>query len=363
VRAGQEGAAPRPILSMGGGEAEEARVRSVLGSRYALVLDTAQTCATRLVGPIELDREGARLLRRHRLRSPGIPVVVICPDAAPGSLVRDCFREGAADVLASDEIERGLPQAIDRLLQRRSAGDDHDSEAQLMAAELGKRARDLEAALAAVQASYAQTLNALVSALDAREHETAHHSQRVAIYSIMLGVRRGLDESALESLFRGALLHDIGKIGIPDAVLLKPGSFTPDEWEIMRQHTEIGGGILSGVAFLREAADVPRCHHEAWNGTGYPGGLMGEGIPLNARIFAVVDTYDAIRSERPYKSAQPHGRAIELIHDASESRLDPRLVQLFCAEPESTWARLDESVGGSITFEASLQACHKISTP
>jgi HD-GYP domain-containing protein (c-di-GMP phosphodiesterase class II) len=131
----------------------------------------------------------------------------------------------------------------------------------------------------------------------------------------------------------------------------------------MRQHTEIGGGILSGVGFLRDAADVPRCHHEAWNGTGYPHGLMGEKIPLNARIFAVVDTYDAIRSERPYKKAQPHHEAIELIRQASEVRLDPRLVELFCSEPEATWGRLDQSVAGSITFEGSLQACQKIAAP
>jgi len=348
---------------MGGGEAEEARVRSVIGTRYDLALDVSQTCAVRLVGPVELGAEGTRLLRRHRLRSPAIPIVVLCANDAPGTLVRDCYREGVADVLCSDEIERSLPQALDRLLQRRNAGQDQDSESQFMAAELGKRARDLEAALAQVQESYAQTLNALVSALDAREHETAHHSQRVAIYSIMLGVRRGLGEGPLQNLYRGALLHDIGKIGIPDAVLLKPGSFTPDEWQVMRQHTEIGGGILSGVSFLRDAADVPRCHHEAWNGTGYPSGLMGDGIPLNARIFAVVDTYDAIRSVRPYKPAQPHETAIRLIGEASEVRLDPVLVQLFCAEPESTWMRLDQAVAGSITFEASLQACHKIAAP
>ncbi len=128
----------------------------------------------------------------------------------------------------------------------------------------------------------------------------------------------------------------------------------------MRRHVEIGGEILGKIAFLKAASDVPMYHHEAWDGSGYPCELKGTDIPLNARIFAVVDSYDAIRSERPYKAAQPHAEAIQLLGAASGKRLDPSLVEQFVAEPEASWNQLEGSLGQDLTFELVLHACRQV---
>jgi putative nucleotidyltransferase with HDIG domain len=346
-----------------GGELLEDAIRASLGDSFCLAIDAPDAAANdlRLIGPQELNRSGARAVRSHRMRAPQVPVLVIADSEFSADSVRDCYRNGASDVLHPDEIGDALARTLDRVVAQTRRGERDDSEEARMAESLGQRARDLEAALQQVRDGYDETLAALVSALDIRERETASHSHRVAIYSLMLAMRLGLHEEELEPLYRGALLHDIGKIGIPDAVLLKPGRFTEEEWDVMRTHVTIGADILRKIGFLRSACDVPQSHHEAWDGSGYPGGLVALDIPLHARIFAVVDSYDAIRSKRPYKEAKPHAEAIELLERASGSRLDPSLVQLFSAEPEETWQVLDKSVGGAVTFETGLRACTSVS--
>jgi putative nucleotidyltransferase with HDIG domain len=320
-----------------------------------------EDCDLRIVGPAELAAHGARVLRRHRMRCPRTPALAIHAADASATLVRECFRAGAGDVIAEGEIQAELHRSIEGLLLRFSARRDRDRETELLAAELGKHARDLEATLERLRESYDQTLNALVAALDMRERETAFHSQRVAAYSVLVGVRLGLDDTELENLYRGALLHDIGKIGTPDAVLLKPGKFTEEEWVVMRRHAESGGRMLDSIGFLREASDVPHSHHEAWNGGGYPAKLAGEAIPLHARIFAVVDSYDAIRSKRPYKEPMTHAQALEQLDNASGKRLDPELVEVFKREPQATWSEIEKSLEGVITFSTCIATCRSLS--
>jgi HD-GYP domain-containing protein (c-di-GMP phosphodiesterase class II) len=138
-----------------------------------------------------------------------------------------------------------------------------------------------------------------------------------------------MPEAEMVQVRRGALLHDIGKMGIPDAILLKPGPLTDDEWEIMRLHPVYAYELLSPIPFLASALDIPYCHHEKWDGTGYPQGLKGEQIPVAARIFAVVDVWDALRSDRPYRAAWPEERVIEHIRTLSGSHFDPRAVDAF----------------------------------
>jgi HD-GYP domain-containing protein (c-di-GMP phosphodiesterase class II) len=347
-------------VSLGETEDIRALVRSALSEDYDLITGVPSDCSLRLVGPAEIEKGGPRILRRHRLRSPDIPLIVLLPTDAPTELVRHCFREGAYDVIGVEEIPSTLAKVAQRAIDHVWSGRSREDEAQRMASELGKRARDLEAALEAVKEAYDQTLVALVTALDTRERETAWHSQRVSAYSLLVGLRIGLEDSDLENLFRGALLHDIGKIGIPDAVLLKPGSFTEEEWEIMRGHTTIGAHILNGISFLRLAADVPLSHHEAWEGGGYPEGLKGQEIPLHARIFAVVDSYDAIRSKRPYKEPKEHDEAVTLLKQSAGKRLDPALVECFVNEPEQTWEQLERNLGGAPTFENMLRMCQEV---
>lgn len=172
----------------------------------------------------------------------------------------------------------------------------------------------------------------LAAALDAREHETGLHSQRVACHTQVLAQHFTQDAQQLRQIYCGALLHDLGKIGIPDAILQKPGPLTQDEWLVMRTHPEIGQRILASVPFMAEAADIVLCHEEHFDGTGYPRGLSGEAIPLGARLFAVIDTLDTMTSDRPYRKGSSFDAAKTEILSLSGAQFDPQAVEAFSAE-------------------------------
>jgi len=178
-------------------------------------------------------------------------------------------------------------------------------------------------------ASYETCIEILSKTLDLRDHETEGHSLRVAKMSTDLARVFGMDDEAVARMRRGALLHDIGKIGIPDAILLKPGSLDSMEREVMRRHPVIARELFLDVPFLREAIDVPWCHHERWDGRGYPRGLAGEDIPLPARVFAVVDVYDALTHDRPYRRAMGERESLQLVAGGAGSQFDPLMVQFF----------------------------------
>ena len=180
--------------------------------------------------------------------------------------------------------------------------------------------------------SYMAFAEALVSALDVREHETGLHSKRVACHTLVLAKRFTQDPERLRQIHWGALLHDIGKIGIPDAILLKEGPLTEDEWEQMRRHPEKGAGILDGLPFMAKAAEIVRSHEERYDGTGYPLGLRGETIPWGARLFAVIDTLDAMTSDRPYRKGCSFDIAKAEILRMSGTQFDPAAVDAFLAE-------------------------------
>ncbi|NOY12168.1 MAG: HD-GYP domain-containing protein [Deltaproteobacteria bacterium] len=173
---------------------------------------------------------------------------------------------------------------------------------------------------------------ALVAALDEREHKTSQHSKRVACHTLVLARHFTADPEMLHQVYWGALLHDIGKIGVPDAVLLKRGPLSESEWSVMRSHPEKGYSILSRLPFLAEAAEIVRCHQERFDGTGYARGLVGEAIPWGARIFAVIDTLDAMTSDRPYRKGGSFEEAKTAILRMSGTQFDPRAVDVFLAE-------------------------------
>ncbi|HBY93580.1 MAG TPA: hypothetical protein DEP84_06355, partial [Chloroflexi bacterium] len=189
-------------------------------------------------------------------------------------------------------------------------------------------------------ASYDHTLDALVAALDARDKETEGHSRRVVAYTLALARRMTIPEEELATIQRGALLHDLGKIGVPDAILHKPGPLTEEEWAIMRRHPEWGERILRGIPFLDGACEIVCAHQERWDSAGYPQGLAGETIPLGARIFAVADTFDAITSDRPYRAARPYAVARAEIEAGRGTQFDPQVVDAFLQVPEAEWLRL-----------------------
>ncbi|MDP3305870.1 MAG: GAF domain-containing protein [Erysipelotrichaceae bacterium] len=180
--------------------------------------------------------------------------------------------------------------------------------------------------------SYDNTIKGWAHALDLRDKETEDHSQRVMEMTIGIAQKMGMNEEELAHVRRGALLHDIGKMGIPDAILLKPGPLTEEEWKVMRMHPVYAFEMLSSIEYLRHALDIPYCHHEKWDGTGYPRGLKNEEIPLAARIFAIVDVYDALTSDRPYRKAWSKETALEYIRMESGVHFDPKLVDMFFKE-------------------------------
>jgi len=192
-----------------------------------------------------------------------------------------------------------------------------------------KAIADLEASNRALTRAYNSTLEGWVRALDLRDRETEGHTKRVTRLTVRLARRMGIPEEEVEHLRRGALLHDIGKIGIPDSVLRKSGALDEAEWELMRMHPVWAHEMISSVEFLQPALDIPYCHHEKWDGTGYPRGLKGEAIPLAACVFAVVDVWDALRSERPYSAAWDDERALEHLREQAGSHFDPAVVDEF----------------------------------
>lgn len=180
--------------------------------------------------------------------------------------------------------------------------------------------------------AYDATIEGWSRALDLRDRETEGHTQRVTDMTLQLARKMSLSEERLTFIKRGALLHDIGKMGIPDTILLKPDELDEEEQQVMRQHPQLAYDMLEPIAYLREALDIPYCHHEKWDGTGYPRGLSGTQIPLEARLFAIVDVWDAITTDRPYRKGWSKEKALEYIRSESGKYFDPQLVKMFLKE-------------------------------
>ena len=188
---------------------------------------------------------------------------------------------------------------------------------------------DMQKANRALIIAYDETIEGWALALELRDNETQGHSQRVTDLVVELAKKMGVTGVDLVNLRRGAILHDIGKMGVPDRILHKPGRLDADEWEIMKQHPVYGYEMLSKIEFLKDALDIPLYHHERWNGKGYPEGLTGTNIPLAARIFAIVDVWDAVTNERPYHKAWSEDEALALIRAERGEHFDPDVVDAF----------------------------------
>jgi len=308
---------------------------------------------------VEDDAAGAALrVRELRLLCPGVPVVVVGPISDP-ALVRSLWRAGAVDVLFANE-SGDVGEAIGRAVERHRLFSATHRTLERYTAGLGERSRRLESALDSLDQSYEETLRALIRSLDAREQETAGHSHRVALWTLYFAVVTGVPAEKLRDIHRGALLHDIGKIGIPDQILLKRGELTDAEWVVMRTHPHIGFEILAQVEHLRAASEIPYAHHEKWNGNGYPRGLEGEEIPLGARLFAIVDVYDALRSERPYKVALDREATLRILRGESGRHFDPSLVECFVSITQETWTRLNPPGLATMTFPELLELARTV---
>jgi putative nucleotidyltransferase with HDIG domain len=291
--------------------------------------------------------DGLVLLQKLHEREPDLPVVMVTAmhdiSAAIGAL-----RTGAYDYVLKPFERDELYFSVRRALEHRRLVIENRNYQSGLEILVQERTAQLSHALRDLEKSYDYTLEAFAGALDLRDAETEGHCQRVTKYTVLIARSMGIAEpGALRHLARGAFLHDIGKMGIPDNILRKPGPLTEEEWQVMRRHTEIGYAALRNIPFLRQAAEIVLTHQERYDGQGYPKGLRGEEIPLGARIFAVADAFDAMISERPYRRPIPIEAARAEILRHAQSQFDPRVVEVFLALPPETWWKVRGSPGGA----------------
>jgi ribonuclease P protein subunit RPR2 len=239
------------------------------------------------------------------------------------------------------ETSEALAARLERV-ERDAAG--RQRQLERYAADLREVFKRERASAQELRASYMATVRALANAVEARDAYTGKHAERVAAYGVALARAIGLDVSSSPQAEFGFLLHDVGKVAIPDAILFKPDKLTDEEYALVARHPVIGAEILRDVTFLGEAKLVVRHHHERWDGAGYPDGLHGDDIPLAARVFAVADTLDALTTDRPYREATGWSEAREVIRANSGSQFDPDIVRVFDTIPDETFGRLREAV-------------------
>ena len=250
------------------------------------------------------------------------------------------MKEGAADYILKPFQMEAVIVSLRRALEMKRMEAEIAEYRQNLENMVEHRTKELIAARRRIEQTYDETLHTLAAAVDLRDNETAGHSRRVTLYSLEMARRLNFSPTQLKQLERGAYLHDIGKIGIPDSILLKPGKLSPEETAIMQSHVRIGYELMSRVAFLSFAALIVLTHQECYDGSGYPQGLAGDEIPLGARIFAVADTYDAMRSDRPYRRGRSYAVARAEIEREAGKQFDPAVVDVFLSVQENVWERI-----------------------
>jgi len=285
----------------------------------------------------------------------GDTAVVMLSGSGDIKLAVRAMQGGALDYIVKPFDLAEVAGTIGRAIASKQARMERERYLAGLEAALQDQSVTLRSTLNQLQEASQETLEALVTALDAREKETQAHSKRVSEYSVHLAGAMGVGGAELEVIRQGSMLHDIGKIGVPDRILLKPGSLSEDELVEMRKHPEIGSWIVSGVESLKRAADIVISHHERFDGKGYPAAVSGQRIPLGARVFAVADCLDAILSDRPYRGGQTSEHAREEIARHAGSQFDPEVTRCFLKIPNSVWEDIREKT------LATQQAIHPVS--
>ena len=280
--------------------------------------------------------QGTDLIPLLQKNSPRSVLIFISDQDIDGNTVR-AFRAGAFEVIQKPfelkKIEMGVDKAFAQY-ELKCLKDRYQYHLEELVAE---RTAELDKALEEIENSYRMTLKALVQALETRDFETHGHSERVVTFSLRLGYELDLDKNALRDLELGALLHDIGKIGVPDAVLRKPAKLNDEEWNKMKLHPLHGQKILRNIGFLEGATRIVAQHHEKWDGSGYPTGMRGEEIDIGARIFSVVDAFDAMVSDRVYRKGCSYEAAVEELERFAGTQFDPTIVESFKRVPKEDW--------------------------
>jgi response regulator RpfG family c-di-GMP phosphodiesterase len=289
-------------------------------------------------------KSGLDLLKEAKAHSPDLAVIMITALSDMNTAL-SCIHLGAEDYIVKPFSIDRIAITVKNLLEKQRLVQENREYSSGLEKKVLIQTNQIRQAMHELNQAYDQTLTTLVRALDAREKEIGSHSERVMNYTRLLATACGIDGAALQQMTKGALLHDIGKIGVPDNILLKPGPLNEEEWLEMRRHPQIGSDILSGVQFLKEAAAFVLAHHERFDGQGYPFGLAAKEIPVSARIFSVVDTLDAMTSDRPYRNALPFAAMLEEVRLCSGSQFDPEIIDVFLRIPKTAW---EDAAGRSI---------------
>jgi putative nucleotidyltransferase with HDIG domain len=295
---------------------------------------------------------GLELLRLVREKYPRMAFVMVTGDGDVRMGIQ-AMKEGADDYLVKPlNLEAALVSA-NRVLEQKRLEAELENYHLHLEQSVRERTAQLRRAMHRIEQTYDETLQALAAALDLKDNETAGHARRVTVYTLEMATAMGFSKEQLKTIAQAALLHDIGKIGIPDSILLKPGPLTDDERSVMETHVGVGHSLLKHIAFLAGAAEIVQTHHERFDGSGYPQGLAGADIPLGARIFTVADTLDAMTSDRPYRRALPFAVAREEIVRESGKQFDPEVVSAFLSIDEGTWGELRNEKGIAKSLEMS----------
>ena len=282
---------------------------------------------------------GLEMIPHVKVISPDTVIVMISGMQTIESAI-NALRLGAFDYLMKPFDLRQAEAAVSRAFDHHeliAAKRRYETQLEELVAQ---RTAELDEALGSLENAYRSTLKALTAALETRDAETHGHSERVVTFSLRLGREYGLTNSEMKALEFGSLLHDIGKIGVPDAILRKPAKLTDEEWIRMREHPMHGQQILRGIKFLEGAARVVAQHHEKWDGSGYPLGLKTEDIDICARIFSVADAFDAITSDRVYRQGRSYDAAAAELNEWSGRQFDPKVVEAFHRVPPEDWEDL-----------------------
>jgi putative nucleotidyltransferase with HDIG domain len=322
--------------------AGEARELFGDGGNFPLVL-----CDIEMPGETGID-----LLHHLKATDPDCDVVMVT-GVVDVEVALGTIREGATDYLTKPFSLEGVRWTVDRVVEKRRLVRENREYQLHLERKVEERTSEVRKLHENLRQSYDATLEALVIALDYRDNETQGHSIRVVYYTELIALQMGVSEPELTRVKRGAMLHDVGKIGIPDSILRKPGPLDEEEWAIMRLHPEMGYEMLRGIDFLEDAATIVLTHQERYDGRGYPAGLQGDAIPLGSRIFAVVDTFDAMTSNRPYRDALPYEVARQELIDHAGTQFDPRVVEAFVSIDEKTWRGVRERVREEIRTRSS----------
>ena len=287
--------------------------------------------------------DGIQLLRKIKDHIPDLDVIMVT-GAVDADTAVQAIRQGASDYVTKpfnlEEVQIVVERTLEKrrlIVENRLHQERLEELVSMRTEELRLKKNEVERLYGDLQDSYESSLQALVTALDFRDNETQGHSYRVVEYAVRVADRMCVGEPELTWIRHGAILHDVGKIGIPDSILRKPGKLDGDEWEEMKKHPEMGYRMLQHIRFLRPALDIVLCHQERFDGSGYPRGLSGEQIPLGARIFSVVDTFDAMTSDRPYRAALSIDAAREEIERWSGRQFDPNVAKAFLAIDAEDW--------------------------